>query len=409
MNAINCPARWLPPLLMGAIFMLQVGSPSSAQEQYVEGELYTIPWGDEPWTLSDHWLNQIPPGYGGDEVFWAAGHWVVSNSDELIILDQGGSSSAGLKKYSFDGTFIGFADLNEMGLTWLPEDLAVAITGEILLGRGEMLSLLDPYLNRLTIVSLPEEGSRVFRIFPTNTGSFWVVYQSSIRIKYYLVECFTNGNMSAPELLFEGTDLTNCNPCNEYHYVNPDGLTFTSQTDSCGFTYHAYSDLPGNQLVKETSTGEVVFSHTLSSDPGYADYEALSDTHNYFITWSGDFYTLHATAQGAVLTKYTLQNTPPVCDFIVMTPMPYQGPPPAVIVIDGTNSYDPDCEEILTFDWDFDGDLVFSEPVDDSYTGTPDHPTHSYTQNYNGPVFLKVSDLNEEESLCTEIVNVNIL
>jgi len=102
-------------------------------------------------------------------------------------------------------------------------------------------------------------------------------------------------------------------------------------------------------------------------------------------------------------------NNPPCCDLFIVTPMPYIGPSPALIEFDASGSSDPDpCDE-LSFSWDFDGDLVFDEPVDDSYTGTPDHPTHSYTQNYTGPVNLKVTDLNEEESLCTEIVSVIIL
>ena len=40
----------------------------------------------------------------------------------------------------------------------------------------------------------------------------------------------------------------------------------------------------------------------------------------------------------------------------------------------------------LTYEWDFDGDGLYGEAVDDSYAGDPDNPTHSYTASYHGPV-----------------------
>ena len=102
-------------------------------------------------------------------------------------------------------------------------------------------------------------------------------------------------------------------------------------------------------------------------------------------------------------------NTPPVCFLSVVTPMPYIGPAPAEIEFDATGSYDPDpCDE-LTYEWDFDGDGIYGEPVDDSYTGDPDNPTHSYTASYHGPVLLRLSDNHGSAMTCTVYVDVDII
>jgi len=102
-------------------------------------------------------------------------------------------------------------------------------------------------------------------------------------------------------------------------------------------------------------------------------------------------------------------NNPPTCDLQVITQLPYLGPSPAAIEFDASGSFDPDPGDILTFEWDFDGDLIFNEPVDDSYTGDPDNPTHEYTETYHGFVFVKVLDLNDEESICHVQVDVEII
>ena len=102
-------------------------------------------------------------------------------------------------------------------------------------------------------------------------------------------------------------------------------------------------------------------------------------------------------------------NQPPVCSLFICTLMPYRGPSPADIEFNATESYDLDpCDE-LTFEWDFDGDHVFGEPVDDFYTGPPDNPTHSYTSDYIGLVTLKLTDNHAAESYCSVTVEVDIL
>jgi DNA-binding beta-propeller fold protein YncE len=101
-------------------------------------------------------------------------------------------------------------------------------------------------------------------------------------------------------------------------------------------------------------------------------------------------------------------NTNPISNFYVVTSMPYIGSSPAAIEFDASGSRDNDpCDE-LTYEWDFDGDLVFSESVHDSYTGDPANPTHNYTSDYTGPVNLRVTDSHSAFGMCTRIVTVII-
>ena len=84
--------------------------------------------------------------------------------------------------------------------------------------------------------------------------------------------------------------------------------------------------------------------------------------------------------------------------------MPHIGD--GVVEFDATESFDPDpCDE-LTFEWDFDGDGIFGEPVDDSYTGPDDNPTHTYADDYNGPVILRLTDSDGLIAICVVIVLV---
>ncbi len=103
------------------------------------------------------------------------------------------------------------------------------------------------------------------------------------------------------------------------------------------------------------------------------------------------------------------ENHTPECCLEVVTPMPYIGPAPALIEFDATGSYDPDACDELTYEWDFDGDGLYGEPVDDSYTGDPDNPTHSYTASYHGPVMLRLSDNHGSEMTCTVYIDVDII
>ncbi|MCX6645126.1 MAG: PKD domain-containing protein, partial [bacterium] len=94
-------------------------------------------------------------------------------------------------------------------------------------------------------------------------------------------------------------------------------------------------------------------------------------------------------------------NEAPVCDLDVVTSMPASGWVPVPVEFDASGSTDPDPGDVLTYEWDFDGDLVYDENPDDIYTGTETNPTHVYTGTYTGAVNVRVKDQMNAESVCT--------
>ena len=56
-----------------------------------------------------------------------------------------------------------------------------------------------------------------------------------------------------------------------------------------------------NTLTKRNSEEEVIYSNLISNDP---DCVGIPE---YFVMWSGDYFTVHGSAEGMVVTKYALQ------------------------------------------------------------------------------------------------------
>ena len=396
--------------LLAAAIILLVSPRARPQSEYSEEVLCVVPWGDDLGSFQDRWHNPPASPPGGDEVIWAAGKWVVTGSDQLIIFDS--QLDGDLFKFAPDGTLLAHTDIGATGLQAWPDALGVATGGEVLLALYDQIVLLNPSLILLRSAELPDSQARVAGIYPSDHGSFWVIYRTSHPgWQYYLLDYFVNGDMSQPQLLFQGTDFNNCSPCQGFSYASPDGSTYqASNVDMWGYKYTiSYDELSGYSLSKRSPTGEVVYTHALTSDPSWTDYEVLSDSANYFITWLGDFYTLRATDDGAVLTKYTLViNHDPCCDLAVVTSMPASGIGQVPVEFDASGSYDPDPGDTLSFAWDFDGDNVYGETVHDSYTGDPDNPTHIYYVSYTGPVHVKVTDGHDGESICSVNVQVTV-
>ncbi len=166
--------------------------------------------------------------------------------------------------------------------------------------------------------------------------------------------------------------------------------------------FHRQTDfLQEGVLVIDRDTGQL----RRSIDLGSADY---LPSFVYETPCGEVIVTAWQSPNGKILI-FEPENHAPECCLEVVTPMPYIGPAPALIEFDATGSYDPDpCDEI-TYEWDFDGDGLYGEPVDDSYTGDPDNPTHSYTASYHGPVMLRLSDNDGSEMTCTVHVDVDII
>ena len=101
-------------------------------------------------------------------------------------------------------------------------------------------------------------------------------------------------------------------------------------------------------------------------------------------------------------------NADPICELLVITTMPAEWYTEVPVEFDASGSTDPDIGDVLSFEWDFDGDDAYDEDPDDSYTGDPDNPTHTYTDDYVGDVNVRVTDGNGGEAICSEPVDVTV-
>lgn len=101
-------------------------------------------------------------------------------------------------------------------------------------------------------------------------------------------------------------------------------------------------------------------------------------------------------------------NQDPICDLVVITNMPAQGPLKVDVEFSAAGCSDPDGQPLQYF-WDFDGDKIYGENPDDSYSGTPVNPIHSYLADYKGYVWLKVEDGFGGMDECSALVDVKVL
>ena len=381
-----------------------------AQSVYTSEELFAIPWSQThgvPGELSIYWNFSLYE-YTGE--LCPPGNWEVNKFDELVIFDAQPSSSL-LMKFSSDGSLTTYTDLdNEQGFRWRNTKIGFLDSGEVLIGDNTSLILLGASLNIIQHINIDDNNGTIDQIVSTDHQSFYVLYSigewdsyesvvaSSINFKYVDVDLY--GNMSAPVELYNG-------PLLDYvATLTPMGTLVEERQDKYMSKYIESGSWGIDEMFKYSMDNELIYQLNIQSEPDW-EYFNFSCGGSFFnVMWSGDFYTLHATESGAVLTKYDL-HVDPVCNLMVVTPRPHTGPSPVAIEFDASGTYDDDGDT-LTFHWDFDGDKVFDEPVDDAYTGTPSNPTHEYTADFEGPVNLRVTDNYQGECDTAVILSVDV-
>ena len=311
MNKVICISTVLVALLASPVFW----GASLPHAEYTSEELFTIPWGDGPGELTTEWNYELWEPPAEDRcVIWPPGPWGVSSHGDLVLA-QNTSDGSRLNTYDRDGSLIASINIRANGL-WMPNELAMSDTGEILLGYSNELVWLSPSLEEVARLQLPHTAVLIERIVPSDRSSFLVLYDSQlpscdsphIMSEKYLIECFTDGSTDEPVLLLS---YSSGDPAAlEYCYVSPDGAFHSTITDMHGYSYRfPWTDetvdpwgIGRHFMERLSSDGRVVYAHDFNSEEGWRMFDE-----RYFLTWSGDFYTLHATDEGAVLTKYTLQ------------------------------------------------------------------------------------------------------
>lgn len=386
------------------IYSVFASTTAFAQDNYTSSELFTIPWGNDISCMSGKWMHQQDENeYNeGDITFWTSQPWIVTPLGYLVIADNGL-----MKVFNSNGTLFSSSSYDSLGFSFIPDAIASSIYDSILLTSRNRIYLVN---KDLTVLNYHEFDQNVLvtSLFPSIQGGFYIIYHPNyLATETYKTYYSQQGLLSPSLLLYKRTEF-GCDPCLPSSFVDPYGYTYQSFTDSFGFVYET-TVWPNHALIKRHIGNELtVYTKIISSDEGFTDFEKYSISPNFYITYSGDFYTLHATSEGAVLTKYTLQiNSPPVCHADITTFMPYYGSLPASITFDASASYDPDPIDTLTYEWDFDGDGIFSEPVDDAYTGDPVTPTHIYASEYQGIAMVKVTD--SHDASCTYAVWVHLI
>jgi len=153
--------------------------------------------------------------------------------------------------------------------------------------------------------------------------------------------------------------------------------------------------------VREAVSGDIVFS-----GPGdgagtfvvdWGNDVGASEGESYIIECAvTDPYSQPIHAMPLPVQIVVVVNQDPVCDLVIMGPNPGYGYPYAVMEFDASGSYDPDFGDILTYEWDFNNDLVFGDPHD----GTPEHAIYTFTSDFKHPVRVRVSDGNGGQDQC---------
>ena len=87
--------------------------------------------------------------------------------------------------------------------------------------------------------------------------------------------------------------------------------------------------------------------------------------------------------------QITVTNVDPVADAVATTPTDIYGG--QEVTFDASGSTDPDCDDIVSYEWDFDGDTTFGDPYD---SGTDVNPTKVFTDQGSYNVSVQVTDGN---------------
>lgn len=189
-------------------------------------------------------------------------------------------------------------------------------------------------------------------------------------------------------------------------YTQPTGIFVESNVVSSMYTLDTTDMTPTGGGANYSTYHVEVPTDNVTGNEGnefwvIAEYDGLDYTNDFGVPNTANTDTLAAFFRYDLFTADYAYNADPICDLIVVTPMPASEWNEVPVEFDATGTYDPDVGDVLTFEWDFNGNLTYGESPEDDYTGDQDHPTHAYTEDYTGIVNLRVTDGNGGEAVCS--------
>ena len=304
-------------VVAGVVASLIILGPLNAQGEYKKEEIATIPWGEDPECLSTLWdVSSESPEWRG--LIDPPGPFAVAREGEFVVAECNRQTEM-LKKFDFDGCLVACVDLRSCGLH-IPRHVAIAPTGEVLLdnyqwdreqGSVATLYLFDSSLQLLSNWRVPGGEVEVTSINPSDSTSFRVQYSVCTNCQdfdnprfyeQYLVQFSLDASVSEPELVFSRSE-DEPRRLDRFRFDTSSGEFIPWLEDMYGYIYGIILEEEPGLWYKFSPDGELVYTFDYRSDPGWERFIAGSP---WFVAWSGDVYILHATDEGAVLTKYTL-------------------------------------------------------------------------------------------------------
>ncbi|MBU1022938.1 hypothetical protein KKB99_01525, partial [bacterium] len=126
---------------------------------------------------------------------------------------------------------------------------------------------------------------------------------------FFLCSLSTSGVLSEPLIIWDAENKTGL----PAHFVTPLGETTLVFKDQFGYFYGPTEHISGGwewgaAISKRANpNGPRIYRNDWQSEESWRRFDNRDYGSRYYLTWDGDYYTIHATDAGMVLTKYTLQ------------------------------------------------------------------------------------------------------
>jgi hypothetical protein len=266
--------------------------------------------------------------------------------------------------------------------------------------RITIYSVVKP--GRITL--LPNEiragANTNFTFFPSlltnwsDSGEYFVIPNSFPDMPKFSVRVANAVNLSTFDLNF--TDANN-ETMGVYRAKKVRGLDAVWGTVAYGNSQTGYDKQPRNIVIK-------ISTEAPYDAQAYMVSEVSTSIGDLAVSPDGDTVYVENSANSEIVKWTPDNNNLPICN-VDADPINYHGSPPASIFFNASQSYDTDQGDELTYSWDFNGDKTFGDSYD---SGTDSQPVKNFTQDYSGPISVRVTDNHGAHSDCSVNVMIDI-